>query len=322
MSISSRFLSGKRSSTTPFKDSAVSVHAKELIALHQEAKGVKLKPTRIRSTMSGQYISPYIGRGMTFAESRPYQSGDDARHMDWRVTARTGKAYTKLFQEERERSIFIFVDFRSPMFFATKGRFKSVQAARTAAWVAWAARNNNDRIGGLIFSEQQHWELRPKTGDKSVLRLIHTLSSAASFSFNGGKDRTTNGEIPLTQSLVRLRRVVKPGSQLFLLSDFRNLDHTGEAHLKQLAKHNEIVIVFYYDPLERSLPKPGLYPVDFGRGIQTLNTRNTKSRDHYQSQFNHRQEHLMELCRKLNGYFLTISTTDDAITTLKTAFQS
>jgi uncharacterized protein (DUF58 family) len=322
VSISSRFLSGKKASPHSLKDSPVEVHAKELIALHQEARGTRLTPTRIRSAQSGQYISPYIGRGMTFAESRPYQTGDDARHMDWRVTARTGKPYTKLFQEERERSILLWVDFRSPMFFATRGRFKSVQAARTAAWVAWAARYNNDRIGGLIFSEKQHWELRPKTGDKAVLRLIHTLSSAAKQSFENTDLVNANGETIMTQSLVRLRRVAKPGSQIFLLSDFRNLNQTGEAHLKQLAKHNEVVIISHHDPLESSLPQPGLYPVDFGKGMQLLNTQNQKSRKHYQFQFLQRQEHLQNLCRKLNGYFLTISTTDDAITTLKTAFQS
>ncbi|MBF0444581.1 MAG: DUF58 domain-containing protein [Magnetococcales bacterium] len=322
MSISSRFLRGRKANASSLKGSPVKVHAKELIALHQESRGTKLKPTRIRSEQSGQYISSYIGRGMTFAESRPYQSGDDARHMDWRVTARTGKPYTKLFQEERERSIILWVDFRSPMFFATRGRFKSVQAARAAAWIAWVARYNNDRIGGLIFSEKQHWELRPKIGDKAVLRFIHTLSSAAKESFAHKDIGIANGETILTQSLVRLRRVVKPGSQIFLLSDFRNLNQTGEAHLKQLAKHNEMVIISHFDPLERSLPQPGLYPVDFGHGMQLLNTQNPKSREHFQSQFNHRQEHLQELCRKLNGYFLTISTPDDAITTLKTAFQS
>ncbi|MBF0194165.1 MAG: DUF58 domain-containing protein [Magnetococcales bacterium] len=322
MSISSRFLSGKRTISAPLKGSPVKVNAKELIALHHEAKGTKLKPTRIRSSQSGQYISPYIGRGMTFAESRPYQSGDDARHMDWRVTARTGKPYTKLFQEERERSILIWVDFRSPMFFATRGRFKSVQAARVAAYIAWAAKHNNDRIGGLVFSEKQNWELRPTTGDKAVLRFIHTLSIAAKERFENRDLGLENGETIMTNSLVRLRRVTKPGSQIFLLSDFRNLNQTGEAHLKKLAKNNEMVIISHYDPLEQSLPQPGLYPVDFGQGMQLLNTKNQKSRKHYQSQFYRRQEHLQNLCKKLNGYFLTIATPDDAINTIKTAFQS
>jgi uncharacterized protein (DUF58 family) len=308
--------------TSQATDSPVEVTAKTLIALHREAKGVSLKPSRIRSAQSGKYISPYIGRGMTFAESRPYQAGDDARHMDWRVTARTGKAYTKLFQEERERSILVWVDFRSTMFFATRGRFKSVQAARAAAWIAWAAKYNNDRIGGLIFSDHQHWELRPKTGDKAVLRLIHCLCEAAGTAGRNDHLKKTNPQKIMAQALVRLRLVVKPGSQIFLLSDFRNLDKTGEAHLQQLARHNELVLISHHDALEESLPVPGLYPVDFGTGNQILNTRTTGSRQQYESQFKNRQEYLKNLCRKLRGHFLNISTQEEITTTLQTTFQS
>ena len=323
MTVSSRLtrkLRRLRQAPAPI-DNPVEVQAKALIALYQEAKGVSLTPSRIRSSQTGKYISPYIGRGMTFAESRPYQTGDDVRHMDWRVTARSGNPHTKLFQEERERSILVWVDFRSTMFFATRGRFKSLQAARAAAWIAWAARFNNDRIGGLIFSDNQHWELRPKTGDKAVLRLIHTICKAAQEKGRGRADAESDSSITITQSLVRLRRVVKPGSQIFLLSDFRALDKTGEAHIQQLARHNELVILSHHDPLERSLPVPGLYPVDFGSGNQILNTANKKSRQQYQSQFQNRHEHLTNFCKKLGGYFLSVATQDDVVSTLQSAFQ-
>ena len=88
---------------------------------------------------------------MEFDESRLYQPGDDIRNMDWRVTARTGKPHTKLFREERERPVFVWVDYRAPMFFATQGVFKSVFVARMAALIAWNAVQQGDRIGGLIF---------------------------------------------------------------------------------------------------------------------------------------------------------------------------
>ncbi|MBF0454474.1 MAG: DUF58 domain-containing protein [Magnetococcales bacterium] len=319
MSISGRLARSQRRNSSP-ADSPVEVDLQGLIALRREARGFLLKPNRIRSSQAGRYISPYIGRGMTFAESRPYQPGDDVRHMDWRIMARTGKPHSKLFQEERERSILVWVDFRATMFFATRGRFKSVQAARGAAWIAWAARLNNDRIGGLLFSENNHWELRPRTGDKAVLRLIHALCEGATL--NPGTPPAQSESNPMTQALVRLRRVTKPGSQIFLLSDFRNLDKTGEAHLQQLSKHNEIILLSLYDPLEKALPVAGLYPVDLGNGNQILNTANPNSRRHYASQFDQRQTHLENLSRRLAATQLTLSTQDEIVSTLQTTFQT
>jgi uncharacterized protein (DUF58 family) len=306
----------------PSPANPVEVPAKKLIALHREARGVTLTPARIRSLQTGKYISPFIGRGMTFAESRPYQPGDDVRHMDWRVTARTGKPYVKLFQEERERSILVWADFRSSMFFATRGRFKSVQAAYAGAWIAWAANFNHDRIGGLCFGDEKHWELRPRTGDKAVLRLIHTLCEAAQLKEPDQTAPASNPQSSLTQSLVRLRRVVKPGSQIFLLSDFRNLDRSGEAHLQQLAKHNELVMLSFHDPLESALPTPGLYPIDLGTGSQILNTSNKVSRKQYVDQFQDRQNYLMNLSRKWGGHFLSISTQENPVSILKETFKS
>lgn len=323
MTLSTR-LAHKLRHTKPAKSesSPVAVSPKNLIAIRREAKGFYLRPSRIYSAQAGKYISPHIGRGMTFAESRLYQPGDDVRHIDWRVTARTGKAHTKLFQEERERSILVWVDLSATMFFATRGRFKSVQAASIAAWIAWAANYNKDRVGGVIFSEHAHWELRPRTGDKAVLRLIHALSEGATFNARQIDGHNSNPQNSSTQAMVRLRRVVKPGSQIFLLSDFRNLEQTTKAHIQQLARHNELVLISIHDPLEQSLPMPGLYPVDFGQGNQILNSANKESRQHYAAQFKTRQDNLENLSRKLACYLLTISTQDDAIANLQSAFQS
>ncbi|MBF0447854.1 MAG: DUF58 domain-containing protein [Magnetococcales bacterium] len=325
MNISSRLARPFKQARQPSidsSDSPVDVLRKPLIALHREARGFSLTPTRIRSAQSGQYLSPFLGRGMTFAESRLYQPGDDVRHMDWQVTARTGKPYTKLFQEERERSVLVWVDFRRSMFFATRGRFKAVQAARMAAWISWVARFNHDRIGGLVFSEQSHREIRPRTGDKAVLRLIQMLCSQAKNRLLAEGSAPSDPHLALSQSLARLRRVVKPGSQLYLLSDFRNLDATGEAHLKQLARHNQIILLALHDPLEKSLPIPGLYPIRLEEGRLLLNSSDPKTRLHYEELFIQRQEQLQNLSRKLAGDFISISTQDHAVKTLQTLFVS
>ncbi|MFZ2172135.1 MAG: DUF58 domain-containing protein, partial [Methylococcaceae bacterium] len=130
----------------------ISVSLKTLIDLAKPATSLNLHHLSIRSRQSGGYVSRFKGRGMEFDEARLYQPGDDIRSIDWRVTARTGKTHTKVYREERERPVFISVDNRPAMHFATRGVFKSVLAAKLAGLLAWTAQNHGDRIGGQIFT--------------------------------------------------------------------------------------------------------------------------------------------------------------------------
>ena len=157
-------------------DGLIHVSTQHLIQLRHAAQSLPLKTAKVRALQTGQYYSPFRGRGMEFDEVRLYQPGDDVRTLDWRVTARTGKAHTKLFREERERAVYVWVDFRNPMFFATRGVFKSVMAAKIAALLSWSAHHQRDRVGGLLFSDDQHYELRPRGGKSSVLHLSQLLS--------------------------------------------------------------------------------------------------------------------------------------------------
>ena len=157
----------------------VSLHG--LILLSQYAGGLKLRRSGIQAAKGGNYLSSFKGRGMEFDETRLYTPGDDARNVDWRVTARTGKVHTKLFREERERPVFLSVDARNAMFFATRGVYKFVQSARLAALTAWAAQRHGDRIGGQVFTETGGFELKPEHGRKAVLHLLQKLQILVSF---------------------------------------------------------------------------------------------------------------------------------------------
>ena len=134
-------------------DGLVYVTPKSLIKLRHSAENLPLKVAKVKALQTGEYYSPFKGRGMEFDEVRLYQPGDDIRTIDWRVTARSGKAHTKLFREERERSVILCVDFRRTMYFGTRGAYKSVAAAKAAALFAWSAEHQGDRLGGLLFSE-------------------------------------------------------------------------------------------------------------------------------------------------------------------------
>ena len=126
----------------------VFISLKTLINLAKPAASFNLKRHSIRAQTSGGYLSHFKSRGMEFQEVRAYQAGDDIRNIDWHVTARTGKVQTKVFREERERPVFISVDNRLTMHFATRGVFKSVLAAKLAGLLAWAAQHQ----GCLLYT--------------------------------------------------------------------------------------------------------------------------------------------------------------------------
>ena len=148
------------------------VELDDLIAMRFPARQLRLaRRNRALSALAGPNKSNFRGRGIEFEEVRNYQPGDDIRSIDWRVTARTGSAHTKLFQEERERPVLVAVDQRSNMFFGSSHCFKSVLAAQLAGLLAWSALDAGDRVGGLVFNGATHRELRPRRSRKAVLAL-------------------------------------------------------------------------------------------------------------------------------------------------------
>jgi uncharacterized protein (DUF58 family) len=286
-------------------DDIVRVKQSTLIKLHRAAENLPLKSRGIRARLSGNYMSAFKGRGMEFDESRPYQAGDDIRCIDWRVTARTGKAHTKLFREERERPVFLWVDYRRSMFFGTQNYFKSVLAAKTAALLSWSTVQHGDRLGGLIFSEALHQELRPQRGKAGALHFIKKLSEHPAWD---DYQHSQANDDAVAQALHRLRRVAHPGSLIFLISDFRHLDSGAESSLAQLSRHNDVVMLFINDPMEAQLPAAGFYRVSDGENELRLNTRSAQNRDEYARRFQQHEQYLQNLCHKMGLYFLNLST--------------
>ena len=297
----------------------VSVDVKSLIALRTVAASVPLKTGKIRARQSGNYYSPFKGRGMEFDEVRAYQPGDDVRSIDWRVTARSGKPHTKLFREERERAVIVWVDYRSPMFFATQGRFKSVAAAHMASVLAWSAIQQGDRLGGLIFSETEHQEIRPQRGKLSVLHFLQSLTDHPAWDTHR-ETALAAAQQPqgsLQQALARLRRVARPGSLLVLISDFRELDSVSQAHLAQLARHNDMMLVFMYDALEAMLPPAGYYRVGLGGRTTAIDTGSKNARQQYEQRFAQRLELVQRMSARYRMNFMMCSTSDDVVATLQ-----
>ena len=298
--------------------SPISVSQAGLIRLNGPARAIALDVVRVNSLQTGAYVSHFRGRGMEFDESRPYQPGDDPRSIDWRVTARSTTAYTKLFREERERPVLVVVDLRANMHFATKGCFKSVNASRAAALLSWAAHHRGDRLGGLIFGDTTHRELKPRLGRRAALRYVHELVAHPDWNIRE-RAPESDDEAPLTQAMSALRRVARPGSLVVILSDFFGFARAAQSYLSSVARHNEVLAVFLNDPLERQLPPPGHYRLVSRDDELAIDTYARGARRDYRQAFQARRHELEAFCRRYGVHLMPLSTEDDPVTALQTA---
>lgn len=298
--------------------SPVSVSQAGLIRLNGPARAIALDALRVNSLQTGAYVSHFRGRGMEFDESRPYQPGDDPRSIDWRVTARSTTAYTKLFREERERPVLVVTDLRASMHFATRGCFKSVNASRAAALLSWAAHHRGDRLGGLIFGDTTHRELKPRLGRRAALRFVHELVNHPDWEHRE-REPGTDSEAALTQAMSALRRVARPGSLVVVLSDFLGFSRAAQAYLSSVARHNEVLAVFLNDPLERKLPPPGRYRLVSRDDELAIDTIAKSARRDYRDAFTQRTDELEAFCHRYGVHLMSMSTEDDPVTTLQAA---
>lgn len=296
-----------------FKD-GVTLSVEELVRRRSQAGLLGLSPkAQVRSRQVGGYISPFRGRGVDFEEVRPYHPGDDVRAIDWWVTARTGKTHTKIFREERERPVLIAVDQGSAMRFGARQAFKSVMAAHAAALLAWGFADQGDRVGGMAFTESNHREQAPRSRRAGVLNLIRLLvtmnASNPAEGANGSKRHTG-----IDGALARLLHVARPGSAIFLLSDFSELTHQGEEYLLRLTRHNDLGLVFLSDPMEERLPEGGRFR--FTDGVQFAWGNAREKGAAFQREHAAHRARLQDLALRARGLFIPLSTADNPIDAL------
>jgi len=289
-----------------------------LIALRYPARKLNLGyRSRALSALAGPNKSNFRGRGIDFEEVRSYQPGDDIRTIDWRVTARTGAAHTKLFREERERPVLIVVDQRNSMFFGSRHCFKSVLAGQLASLLAWSALDRGDRVGGLVFNDNSHRELRPRRSRKNVLTLLSEITRYnAALPCNGA-----GTESSFATMLGNLRRIARPGSSHFLISDFRGAGSTrASEHLFELAKHTELTAIACEDPLESELPRAGSYTVTDGERRSQLHTADKQLRRDYAVQHRAYRDSLAHQLMSLGVPLLNASTQESPFLLLHTYY--
>lgn len=291
----------------------------DLLKLRLPSKDLTLT-NRKKSTAAadGDARTHFRGRGMEFSEVRTYQPGDDIRNIDWRVTARTTETYTKLFQEERERPVFIVVDQRSPMFFGSVHVFKSVYASQLASMLAWVAMQNNDRIGALIFGDQEQKDLRARRGKHAVLGLLNQLQQ-----FN----HLLQSPIPVSQGtscdniLTDVRRVARPGSAVFVISDFHDFGSHCEKPLNQLARHTDVSLLHVYDPLETALPAASRLTLSNGEDRLSVET-SQQFQTQFALNFSQRQAAIHRACRNCGSRYIRADLKTPATDLMRDVFVS
>jgi uncharacterized protein (DUF58 family) len=297
----------------------IQVSLAELIEMRHRVREVQLFSTPARrSPLIGLHHSKLRGRGVDFDQVRVYQAGDDVRTIDWRVTARTLEPHTKLFHEERERPVFILVEQSRRLFFGSTRCFKSVLAAQAAALIGWAALGHNDRIGGLVFGDNEHHEIKPRRSKQSLLQLLNRLVRANhALDAEVRADRDAFG-----LALRRAREVLRPGSLAIVLCDERALNDSAEQQLSLLARHCDLVLLPLSDPLDHALPAAGLLRFAEADALLELDTHDTELRRAYREQAEARRARWQRLAQKLGVPLLSLSTQDEMVEQLRAHLDS
>ncbi len=203
----------------------------------------------VNNLFGGEYLSAFKGRGMAFAEVRPYQYGDDIRLIDWNVTARSEAPYIKIFEEEREQTLMICADISHSGLFGSFSQRKMDLATELAAVLAFSAIKNNDKVGLLLFSGKVDKFIPPRKGRLHVLRLIRELYTA-----EPGAPGTN-----ITAALDYVNRILSRRSIITLISDMQDTGY--EKPLKVMNKKHDLVCLCVDDRVESELPDIGLAPL-------------------------------------------------------------
>jgi uncharacterized protein (DUF58 family) len=284
----------------------------ELIALRARVGRVRMAPLLSRAARSGQQSSRLYGRGMDYAESRVYQAGDDVRRLDWRLTARSGKLHTKLFQEDREGRLLILLDTHASMRFGTRVRFKSVQAARAAACAAWYAVRAGERIGVMAFGHAEQL-LRPQPGPRGALAVCGAL---ADWDAQPSSDKIE----PLADALTRAGRVLHGASRVLLISDGFNCDASARQRLLDLTRHAGVSVLVVADTLELALAPAGRYPLEHAGERSEVLLQSERQRQDFQRVLGAGPARLGELAQSLNLRWSRIDTVADPLESITGLF--
>ncbi|MCH7612568.1 MAG: DUF58 domain-containing protein [Candidatus Marinimicrobia bacterium] len=265
----------------------------------------------VNDLFGGEYHSVFKGRGMTFSEVREYQPGDDIRLIDWNVTARCGSPFVKVFEEERELTVYLMVDVSRSGHFGTQLQFKSELAIEIAAVLGFSAIKNNDKVGLILFSDEVEKYIAPKKGRSHVLRVVRELL------YHQPRGKGTS----LKTALDFLLHIAKRRSVVFLLSDF--MDDGYWSSLKIANRKHDIIGLQMNDPFELAIPDIGLVKVHDPETEEStwIDTSSGKERRRFEDRVTEERDTFKRECERIGFDLIHISTDKDYVEPIMTYFK-
>ena len=278
----------------------------------KKVKRIELK-TRglVNELFGGEYHSAFKGRGMTFSEVREYQPGDDIRLIDWNVTARSNVPFIKIFEEERELTVYLVVDISASGDFGSNQKFKKELGAEIAAVLGFSAIKNNDKVGVLLFTDIIEKYIIPKKGKSHILRIIQELLNISP------KGEKTSLKVAFDYLL----KVSKRKSVVFFISDFIDLNFWDS--LKIVNRKHDLIGIHLYDDVEYNLPDIGLVKVEDPESKDSfwIDSSNNSVRKTLRDHLILEKEKLMQNAKNIGFDIISISTKEDYIDPLMAFFK-
>lgn len=262
-----------------------------------ELKKLRLNLRKLSAqSMSGRFRSVFRGQGQEFEKVREYAVGDDVRHLDWNVTARTGEPHLKVFREERNLSLHLLVDVSKSQLFGTDGNLKITSAIQTAAMLAWLATQNQDQVSLTVYSDHVEQTVPLGKGKSHIAKIIQTLS----------KPHSLGDNTCLTEAIDHLLKISKKRSLVFIISDFE--DQGFEQKLKKLNRYHEVTCCHIYDPSEAGLLQNGFIRLQDAESNQPSFWLGNKKQKVMENIFTEHLENTKNLLQKTGCNYFRLST--------------
>ncbi len=279
----------------------------DLVGLKTEIENWNLpQGLTLSSTNYGTNHSQFKSKGLNFQEIRQYQPGDDIRQIDWRVTAKYGKPYTKLYEEEKEQQTYVLCDLRSPMHFASHGHFKSVIAGRLACLCAFLSEKKHNAFSYQILSNKIYQESNHTSSDIIPL-FLNQLT----------KEPHIEKNVPFAEIRPFLNQHIHTGAVLFLISDFHDIQVNDWNFLGKLSPLNTIILVHIYDHMETEMPE-GVFPCSNNKSDLLFNTSGKEFQKKFHDSWNQHNQIIQQQVKKYNMGYLALRTDSDYINIFKT----
>ena len=291
----------------PDRDPRIYADLDALVRLQFEAQGFSFLPRQpVHSVLHGRHASRLRGRGLNFEELRNYVPGDDIRTVDWKATARTRKPQVRVYTEERDRPVWLIVNQRQSMFFGSRVCMKSVTAAEITALAAWRVLGAGDRVGAMVFNDQEIVTIPPRRSRHQVMRILgavvrmgHALSSTGGTAPNAGM---------LNEVLRQLQPQATHDCLICLVGDGSGVDSETIGRVTPLTAHNDLLFALVYDPAEAELPAVGPLAATDGQRYLALDTSDPRFLSGLARDFKQGLETIQALSRRHTVPLFTLRT--------------